>query len=95
MYSYIARDKILKQIALETGLTVGGTVHCKGDVRQWAMDLLSRFGGMKNIEIGELMGVDSCTVSQGRKRLQEKLTKNKGLESLIPKIAARLSRIKI
>jgi hypothetical protein len=49
-----------------------------GVERQVAMDLLYRFGRMKNKEIGELMGVDYSTVSpraekgsgSGRKRMK-------------------------
>ncbi len=39
-----------------TGNFVTEILETKGDVRQMAMDLLYRFGGMKNKEIGDLMG---------------------------------------
>ncbi len=51
-----------------------------------AMDLLYRFGGMKNKEIGELMGIDYSTVSQGRKRLKMKRATSKSLNTLISKV---------
>ena len=38
-----------------------------------AMGLLYKYGGMKGGEIGEMMGLDYSTVSQGRKRLRESL----------------------
>jgi DNA-binding MarR family transcriptional regulator len=48
-------------------------------LRQIAMDLLYRAGGLSGTEIGEMMGVDYSTVSLGRKRLREKLKSNKYL----------------
>ncbi len=41
--------------------------------------------------IGGMMGIDYSTVSQGRKRLREKLKKDKKLSSLMKKIEADLS----
>ncbi len=63
----------------------------RGSVRQIAMDLLYRLGGLKGTEIGGMMGVDYSTVSQGRKRLRGKLKKDKKLSSLMKKIEADLS----
>ena len=51
--------------------------------------------GMKNQEIGVLMGVDYSTVSQGRKRLAEKRRKDKKLDALVTRLEGCLSRIKI
>ncbi len=58
------------------------------------MDLLYRVGGMKGVEIGRLMEVDYSTVSQGRKRLREKLQKDKGLRQMLYRIERNLSRLK-
>jgi DNA-directed RNA polymerase specialized sigma24 family protein len=55
------------------------------------MDLLYRKGGLKGIEIGKIFGVDYSTVSQGRKRLREKLQKGEGLRELLNRIEQRLS----
>ena len=41
----------------------------RGIIRQIAMDLLYRVGGLSGTAIGEMMGVDYSTVSLGRKRL--------------------------
>lgn len=49
----------------------------RGIIRQIAMDLLYRVGGLSGTEIGEMMGVVYSTVSQGRKRLREKLKSDK------------------
>lgn len=56
------------------------------------MDLLYRFGGLKNKQIGEFFCVDYSTVSQGRKRLREQ--KDKNTRELVEKIEQQLSRIK-
>lgn len=95
VHSYLARDKIIEQIMVATGLGVEEILHGKGEMRQLAMDLLYRFGGMKNAEIGALMGVDYSTVSQGRKRLGEKREKSGKLAALQIRIEEALSRIKI
>ena len=42
-------------------------------LRQMAMGLLYKYGGMKGGEIGQIIGLDYSTVSQGRKRLRESL----------------------
>lgn len=61
-----------------------------------SMELSYRMGGFKGAEIREMMGVDySSTVSQGRRRLKEKLAKDKNFSLLMERIERRLSRIKI
>jgi DNA-binding CsgD family transcriptional regulator len=92
---YIAQDKIIEQIALATDKSVEQILKNKGDLRQLAMELLYRFGGMKNKEIGVLMGVDYSTVSQGRKRLKDKCEMNSSLKALSTRIEEDLSKIKI
>ena len=64
----------------------------RGITRQIAMDLLYRFGGLAGTEVGEMMGVDYSTVSQGRKRLRETIKRDKGLLEIIERIEANLSR---
>ena len=63
----------------------------KGSVRQIVMDLLYRAGGLTGVEIGEILGVDYSTVSQGRKRLREKIKQNRKLKLLIDRIEHTLS----
>ena len=50
------------------------------------MDMLYRFGGLTNRKIGQLMGIDYSTVSQGRKRLRIRMEKNSELSALVKKI---------
>ena len=42
-------------------------------LRQIAMGLLYKYGGLESGEIGHMMGLDYSTVNQGRKRLRESL----------------------
>ena len=42
-------------------------------LRQIAMGLLYKYGGLESGEIGHMMGLDYSTASQGRKRLRESL----------------------
>ena len=53
--------------------------------------MLYRLGGLTGTEIGERMGVDYSTVSQGRKRLRETLKRDKNLLRIIETIEANLS----
>lgn len=64
----------------------------KGIIRHMVMEILYRLGGLKGVEIGKLMGwVDYGAVSQGRKRLREKLKTNKNLSEVIKKAEENLS----
>ncbi len=55
------------------------------------MDVLYRIGGLKGVEIGKIFEVDYSTVSQGRKRLREKLQKDRKLRKLLGLIEQNLS----
>ena len=62
----------------------------KGMTRHMAMEILYRLGGLKGVEIGKMMGVDYSTVSQGRKRLREKLKTDKNLSEIIERVQEKL-----
>jgi DNA-binding MarR family transcriptional regulator len=59
----------------------------KGVARGVLMEMLYRYGGMKQREIGELMGIDYCAVSVMRKRLWK-------LQDKDQKLTARIERMK-
>ena len=88
---YQAEEKIIKVIEKETGVKIDAIKKQRGSLRQIVMDVLYRYGGLKGVEIGALLGVDYSTVSQGRGRLREKLRKDHELRSLLNKIEGRLS----
>ena len=60
-------------------------------LRQIAMGLLYKYGGLESGEIGHMMGLDYSTVNQGRKGLRE----SKKLQGLMGRIELSLSKIKI
>ena len=47
-------------------------------------------GGMKGKEIGSIMEIGYTAVSQERKRLREKVEKDKGIRRLMERIEQRL-----
>lgn len=95
LHKYRAKEEILKAIEKETGESFEEIKGEKGLTRQITMDILYRVGGLKGVEIGKLLGVDYSTVSQGRKRLREKIQKDRKLKELVNRIEQRLSIIKI
>jgi len=92
---YSSKDEILKVISDETDEGEEGILKGKGALRQMAMELLYKYGGLKGMEIGQMMGLDYSTVSQGRKRLRERLKKDKELQGLMGRIEEKLSKVKI
>ena len=58
----------------------------KGELRQIVMDVLYRAGGLKAPQIGRIFGLDYGSVSQERKRLREKLPKDRKLQALMSRI---------
>jgi putative transposase len=92
---YRAEEEIIRAICEETGKGFDEIIKESGATRAMAMELLYRMGGLKGVEIGGMMGVDYSTVSQGRRRLKEKLVKDKNFSLLMDRIERRLSRIKI
>jgi REP element-mobilizing transposase RayT len=92
---YTAKDKIIDALCKETNKSFDEIKKERGIIRQMAMDLLYRVGGLSGTEIGEMMGVDYSTVSQGRKRLRENLKRDKHLSQIIKRVEADLSMVKI
>ncbi|MCK5426712.1 MAG: transposase, partial [Thermodesulfovibrionia bacterium] len=90
--SYRAEDEIINVVTNETGKDLEAIKRERGSLRQVVMDLLYRVGGLKGVEIGRIMGVDYSTVSQGRKRLREKLQKDRKLKQMVRKIESKLSQ---
>jgi hypothetical protein len=93
--NYQQKEVILSIIERETGKDLAALKKEKGDLRRLAMDLLYRYGGMKGVAIGELLGIDYSAVSQERKRLRERVDHDRELEKLMQKFEDILSIIKI
>lgn len=89
---YKAEEEIMKVIERETGIRFKEIAKSRGVIRQIAMDILYRIGGLKGNEIGEIFKVDYSTVSQGRKRLREQMEKDIKLKNLVRSIEEQLSK---
>ena len=62
----------------------------RGMARPALMELLYRYGGLNQREIGELMGIDYSSVSVGRKRLETQQGKDRNLSRQIEGIKKKL-----
>lgn len=78
MIKEIQPGRILQTIAEFLNLRSEDFLHkgYKGIARSLAMEILYRYGGMNQREIGELMGIDYSAVSIARKRLSEMILKD-------------------
>ena len=83
---YRSKDELLKVISNETDKTEREIIKEKGQLRQIAMELLFRYGGLKGVEIARLMDLDYSTVSKERKRLRESMEKDAELRRLVERI---------
>jgi len=91
---YRSEEAIFEAIEKATGKGLREIRSERGGIRQIAMELLYRVGGLKGVEIGRLLNVDYTTVSQGRKRLREKIKKEPGTKALLERLERDLSRLK-
>lgn len=87
-----AKEKIMGVVKEETGKNLEEIKKAKGIERGILMDLLYRVGGITGIEIGKMLDVDYSTVSQERKRLRDRIKKDKKLKQCIERIEMKLSR---
>ena len=84
--SYRSAEGIFRAIEKTTGKKLEDLNKERGIYRQIAMDMLYRLGGLTGEEIGRLFGVGYTSVSQERKRLREKISKNRKLQRLAAEI---------
>jgi len=91
VHRYRSEIEILKAIEAETGKDLEAIRSEKGVVRQIAMDLLYRAAGLKGPAIGHLFEIGYGPVSQERKRLREKLAKDRNLRKVLGQIENRLA----
>lgn len=94
MTNYLLQEKILAE--LENGLqcTREELLHFPTDNRAITMDMLYRFGGLTNPEIGDAMSLDYSSVSIGRKRIQSKRTSDLRLDAKMTLLEKRLQRLR-
>lgn len=91
---YRSQEEIVDIVVRKTGKTLELIKNEKGPLRQIVMDLLHRQGGMTNPEIGRLFGLDYSSVSQERKRLRQRLEKDKRMFSMHRDLEREMTRLK-
>lgn len=91
---YRSKEEVTEVLVKKTGKSIEEISAEKGPLRQIAMDLLHRYGGLTNPEIGRLFGVDYSSVSQERKRLRQRLAQNRMIASLHRSFEDEMSRLK-
>jgi REP element-mobilizing transposase RayT len=89
LHRHRSKDDILKVITKETGKSLDDIKRGKGMLRQITMELLYRIGAVKGEEIGRLMAVGYTSVSQERRRLHERMNKDKKLTSLMNRLESK------
>ena len=87
-------EKIFQAVTKHVGVTKKEILKkgYQGIARPLTMDLLYRYAGMNQREIGEIMGVDYSSVSVGRKRLHIQLEKDAQLQRQIQGIIEYISQ---
>ncbi len=59
------------------------------------MDLLYREGGLSNVEIGKLLGLDYSTVSLGRSYLRGRVKRDKKMREIVKGLDEKVIQIKM
>jgi REP element-mobilizing transposase RayT len=86
IHSYCTKDKVIEITCREIGKTWEQLKSTPDSHRQILMEMLYRYTGLNNREIGELMALDYSTVSVGRRRLRGKLFNDSELRDLVGRI---------
>jgi putative transposase len=86
---YRAKETVLGVIEGVTGKTIEEIRGERGALRQVAMELLYRVGGLKGHEIGRILGVGYTSVSQERRRFKERLRNDRNLQALFKRLDAK------
>ena len=86
IHSYCTKDKVIEIVCREIGKAWEQIKSTPDSHRQILMEMLYRYTGLDNREIGELIGLDYSTVSVGRKRLRKKLFNDSNLMNLVRRI---------
>ncbi|NWF76401.1 MAG: hypothetical protein HXY53_07535 [Nitrospirae bacterium] len=69
---------------------MGELISRKGDLRQIAMELLYRLGGLRGPKIGEIFRIGYTSVSQERIRLRERILSERRIREVINLIERKL-----
>jgi hypothetical protein len=90
----VAPEKIIRATCKEIGVKREDLLKRRygGIARGLLMELLYRYGGMNQREIGELMGIDYSAVSVSRKRFHVLQEKDRSLLKQVEKMKTQLSQ---
>lgn len=91
IHRHRSKEDVFNAIQKETGKDIAAIKFEKGDLRRIVMELLYRAGGLKGPQIGQIFEVDYATVSQERKRLYEKVNKDRKVRGLLSRLEGILS----
>jgi putative transposase len=89
--TYRAKDAILRGIEEEAGKKIETIAQERRPLRQMVMELLYRRGGLKGKETGRILGVGYTSVSRERRRLRERLSRDRELEALMQRIEEKVT----
>lgn len=89
------KETILALIEEATGKDLEALKLGRGRLRQLAMDLLYRYGGLRGPEIGALFGVSYSAVSQERRRLREEKGSDPSFVKLKRDLERKMSTLKV
>ncbi|MHB8790478.1 MAG: transposase [Desulfobulbaceae bacterium] len=93
IHRYLSTEEVLALVSAETGIK--DVIRSSGTTRQFVMTALYKYAGLNNREIGDLLGVDYSTVSQGRKRLRDKTKSDQSVHLILERLERKLSKLKI
>jgi putative transposase len=95
IWKQVQPERVIKVIAEELNIDRGELLRKrnKGYGRGLLMEMLYRYAGMNQREIGDLMGIDYSAVSVGRRRFQALQEKDKDLMRQTEKIKNQLSQL--
>ena len=85
-------ERIIGAVCAETGVSRAALLRkgLRGAGRGLLMEMLYRHGGLKQREIGELLGVDYSAVSVGRKRFLVSMSGDSKLQAAMRRTVGRL-----
>jgi hypothetical protein len=86
IHRYRAKEEIFKAVERKTGKDIEAIKNKKGDLRRLVMELPYRNGGYKGPQIGRLFAIDYGPVSRERRKLREKLERDRELRALMNRI---------
>jgi putative transposase len=85
IHQYLSMEAVVAVVEKAAGIELA--LRSTGTSRQIVMTALYQYAGLNNREIGNLLGVDYSTVSQGRKRLRDKAEKDIKIKAILDNIA--------